>query len=247
MAHKQGKIIVARGVRFGYCKIPARIEAIPQTIINDRQKRECGRMNGFGLGGNYESESTLAEFYEVSRKTISQDHNKIKMLRLVVWMNVKGKPTCYWLKSNPKVQAAKYLEYEGKTMVNPAYTCNLEVTGGVTSAGHKGVTSASHNLDRINKDISAALPTPAERQARRLKEKEELRLAERDAAIRREWEKLMPPRQRGDWAEIGRRIDVFQKLHEPVIKLMEGGLSAAEAVRKVFDENREMVTGGKQK
>ncbi len=246
MAQKHGKILIARGLQFGYVKIPAEIEAIPQGILNDRQKRECGRINGFGKDGDYESDSTLAKYYGVSRRTIWEDHRQIERLRLVVWMKVKGKPTCYWLRCNPKLQAEKYLEYDNKRMANPAYTCEAHFTGGVKPTSQVPVKSTSHNYYKINKTISAASPSPAEVRAQRLKEEEERRLAKLDTAIRAEWKKVLPPVRRDDWAEHKRRAGVMSLLNEQVIEGIESGLSVAEAVQRAYNENLELVNGGKR-
>ncbi len=247
MAQKQGKILIARGIRYGYCKIPAEIEAIPAEVLNDRQKRMCGRINGFGLGGGYESGSTLAEYYEVSRWTIVQDHKQLRKLRLVVWMDVKGKPTCYWLRSNPKVQREEYLEYEDKKLKNPTYTCKVHLTGGVRSGRQGGVRSARQDYYRINKTISAASPSPAEVRAQRLKEKEERSLAKLDTEIRNEVWKRLPPLKPGDWVERKRRLDVLVKVGPEIKAWINSGLSVAEAVDRIFEQNLELMTGGKQK
>lgn len=247
MATKHGKILIARGLQFGYVKIPAEIEAIPQGILNDRQKRECGRINGFGKDGDYESDSTLAEYYGVSRRTIWEDHRQIERLRLVVWMKVKGKPTCYWLRCNPKLQAEKYLEYDNKRMANPAYTCEAHFTGGVKPTSQVPVKSTSHNYYKINKTISAASPSPAEVRAQRLKEEAERRLAKLDTEIRNEVWKRLPLLKPGDWGERKRRLDVLVEVGPEIKAWINSGLSVAEAVDRIFEQNLELMTGGKQK
>ena len=247
MAQKQGKLLKARGLRFGYCKIPAQIEMIPPELLNDRQKRMCGRINGFAVEGNYESDSTLAAYYGVSRWTIVQDHKQIEKLRLVVWKKSKGKATCYWLRCNPKVQAAEYLGEGKRRMKNPAYTCKVSPTGGVRSTLQVPVRSAQHNYYRINKNISAASPSPAEVRAQRLKEEAEKRLAELDTAIRSEVWKRLPPLKPGDWVERKRRLDVLVEVGPEIKAWINSGLSIAEAVDRIFEQNLELMTGGKQK
>lgn len=235
-----------RKLKFRGLWIPREIERIPEEVLCSRQKRLCGRISSFGVKGLFESESTLGSYFGVSRYTIMRDIKRLKKLRLIMWLKIHGETTCMWLRCNTKVQEAEYLGEGKKRMKNPAYTCGAGATGGVAQAQQVPVAPAQHNYNKSITTTSAALPLPAVEQARRLKEKEERQKAVLDTEIRKEFEKRMPIWKPGNWEEAKRRAEVFTKLKPVVIEGIEAGLSVVEAVDRVFNENEELILGGKR-
>lgn len=227
--------------------IPAEISRIPRQRLSWLGKMIAGRIYRYREKGCYESKSTLAKEFQISRSEVIKAVQQLKVLRVITFITAKGRPDCMWLRCDSKVQEQEWLYYRGKKRKNPAYTCRENPTGGVGKTLQGPVGKTLPNNKKIIRTTGAASPLPAVEQARRLKEKEERQQAELDVVIRKEWQKLLPPRKKQDWAELSRRLNVCQKLDGKVKELMDGGLGVAEAVKRVYSENMELVTGGKRK
>lgn len=234
MAHKEGKLLKARGLDFGYCHIPAEIEIIPEHILCSLGKRMCGRYNGWGAEGDFEGKAKLAKYYGVSGSTIERVRRRIRLLKLVVWIETKGKTTRYWLRCNPEVKAKQYLEHEEKKMANPAYTPIKSDGGGVSKLTGVPSSNMTANYNKINRSISAASPKPAEQQARRLKEQEEKKQIYLLGKIRAEIARQLPLKRAIGIAEIGQRAVLMIKLVELAEPKVKAGMKTEIAVREAI-------------
>lgn len=245
------------GLTPGFVVIIAEIKAIPKRVLSSTGKLWYGHVFGFGIAGCWESQTKHARMYEVSDRTVMRWSRTMEELGEILRLNLKGNWGCVWALRNPEVQKMKFLEHEGIKVRNPAYIGatsdeipptrvsgeTRHVSRGRPDMGvYEPPTWVSGNYDKRKKSITAAEPLPADGQAQRLK-KEELRLAERDTAIRGEFERRLPQREHGDLKEAGRRAVVYATMNPKVVELMSGGLKMAEAVEKVYDENKKLIDG----
>lgn len=226
--------------------IPPEISRIPRERLCWLGKMIAGRIYRYRVKGCYESKPTIAKAFGVSLSPVIQAVRQLKAVRVITFITAKGRPDCMWLRCDPKVQAEEWLYYRGKKRKNPAYTPVENDRGGVSKTIGVPLSKTTPNNKKIIRTTGAASPLLAVEQARRLQEDEDKRLAVLDTAIRAEFRKRMKPVRQGDWLERKRRADVFMELTEPVKELMTGGLGIVEAVDRVFEENRELITGGKK-
>jgi len=241
----------------GYIIIPAEIEALPKKVLSSTGKRWYGHVYSFGIKGCWESQTKHARKYEVTDRTVIRWSRVLEGLAEILRLNLRGNWGCVWALRHPEVQKLKFLEHEGIKVRNPAYNGvsgeerpPTWVSGdprhalqGTPDMGmYKPPTWMSDNYYRTKKLTSAAEPLPAEGQAQRLKE-EELRRAERDTAIRAEFDRRMTKRRPGDLKEAARRADVCGKMNPKVVELNKGGMSISGAVERVYNENRKLIDG----
>lgn len=238
MGQKQNKVRMARGLRFGYEKIPAELVMIPEAILSSRGKRLCGHIGSYGVKGCFESKATLGRYFGVSRWTMIRLVKQLKMLRLIVWVNTNGVPGCMWLRVNPKVQAAEVLIYRGRSIKNPAFTCSKSATGPVAPAPQGPVALAPHNYDKTNKNTTAASPSPDEVRAQRLKEAEELRRQVLDSELRTRIVGRLPASNFADPEQVQRRHELILAMINRGEELVAAGMSIDEAVEEMFNETR---------
>ncbi len=236
MVKTESKIRMARGMRFGYVKIPAEVEMIPEAILGSRGKRLCGHIGSFGVMGCYQSKATLGRYFGVSRRTIIRLVKRLKMLQLIVWVDTNGVPGCMWLRCLPKVQQVEWLSYRGLSVRNPACTCDKFVTGGVSPMSQVPGAPVSQDYNMTNKPTSDASPSPAERQAQHRREEEANRRTLIQSQLRAKAVERLP---RADFVS----SEMMKWRHEKILQVMNqglelvlGGMSVDDAVEAVFNE-----------
>ncbi len=244
MAKTESKIRMARGLRFGYEKIPAEIVMIPEKILSSMGKRLCGHIGSFGEKGCYQSKATLGRYFGVSRRTIIRLVNQLKMLRLIVWVDINGVPGCMWLRCNPKMQAAEWLNYRGRTIENPACTCDKFVTGGVTPMSQVPGAPVSQDYYKTNKNTTAASLSPDEAQAQRREKAEADAWRKAQSHIRVEVVQHLPLVSAVDLEAKLRQILAIAEFEEKAEELVRDGMSVDKAVKKVLGKKYVKVREG---
>ncbi len=245
------------GLTTGFIIIPAEIRRIPESIFSARGHEWYGYVFGFGANGCFESEPKQARKCGVSDRTIRSWSRVMERFGEMLRLNYKGNWGCVWALRNPEVRKLKYLEHNEIRVLNPSYVKDWSISqdrkwasahtgNGLPARPEMGFQEhrkwVSGDYYKTKKLISAAEPLPADGQAQRLKE-EELRLAERDTAIRAEFERRLPPRKHGDLKEAARRADVYEQVNPMVVELNKGGMSINGAVEKVYNENKKLIDG----
>lgn len=245
------------GLTPGYIVIPAEIRRIPERLFSARGHEWYGYVFGFGAKGCFESEPKQAIKCGVTDRTIRSWSRVMERFGEMFRLNYKGNWGCVWALRHPEVRKLKFLEHNRIKVQNPAYIKDWSsIQDRKWASGHTGNGLparpemgfqehrkwVSGNDYTRSKLITAAEPLPADGQAQRLKE-EELRLAERDTAIRGEFERRLRQRLHGDFREAARRADVYEKMNPKVVEGIESGLSIAEAVEKVYNENKKLIDG----
>ncbi len=244
MAKTESKIRMARGLRFGYEKIPAEIVMIPEDILGSMGKRLCGHIGSFGAKGCYQSKATLGRYFGVSRWTMIRLVKQLKVLRLIVWMEKTTVPGCMWLRCNPKMQAAEVLVYRGRTMKNPVFTCSKLATSGVAAAQQALVAPAPHNLYNTNKNTTAASLSPDEAQAQRREKAEADAWLRTQSHIRVEVVQHLPLVSVVDLEAKLRQILAIAEFEEKAEELVRDGMSVDKAVKKVLGKKYVKVREG---
>ncbi len=234
MAKAESKIRMARGLRFGYEKIPAEVTMIPEAVLGSMGKRLCGHIGSFGVNGCYQSKVTLGRYFGVSRWTMIRLVKQLKMLRLIVWVQTNGVPGCMWLRVNPKVQAAEVLFYRGRSVKNPACTCSKPATAPVANAPQAPVANAPHNYNKTNKNTTAASLSPDEAQAQRREKAEADAQSRTQSHIRVEIVQHLPLVSVVDLGAKQRQILVIAEFEEKAEELVRDGMSVDDAVKKVL-------------
>ncbi|MBA7485397.1 hypothetical protein ES707_20943 [subsurface metagenome] len=236
MSQRRSTVRTARGMRFGYVKIPAEVEMIPEDILSSQGKRLCGYAGSFGVKGCYQSKATLGRYFGVSRWTMIRLVKRLKELRLIVWMGKTTVPGCMWLRCNPKVQAAEWLVYRGRSIRNPAFTCSKPATSGVAAAQQALVAAALHNNNRTKRTTTAASLSPDEVQARQRKKEE----ADARRGIQSQlWAKIaeripLPPT--GDKEAMERRSELITAMVHRGEELVAAGVDVDNAAETAFNE-----------
>ena len=101
--------------------IPKEILSISPDELSWLGKLVCGKIGSYGAKGCYESNRTMARFFGVSLRAVEYVAAQIRSLHLTYSIEIRGRPTCYWLRCSPKVQAAEVLLYKHITRPNPGH------------------------------------------------------------------------------------------------------------------------------
>ncbi len=234
MAKTTGRIKMARGMRFGYEKIPAEVVMIPEDILCSRGKRLCGYIGSFGVKGCYQSKTTLGRYFGVSRRTMIRLVKRVKELRRIIWVDMNGVPGCMWLRCDPRVQAAERLFYRGRSIKNPACTCDKSVTGGVAPMSQVPGAPVSQDNNRTKRTTTAASLSPAEVQARQRKKEEADARCGIQSNIRAEIVRHSQPVPAEDLEAKERRLPAIAEFEGKAEELVQDGISVDDAVRKVL-------------
>ncbi len=243
MAKTTGRIKTARGMRFGYEKIPAEVVMIPEDILSSQGKRLCGYIGSFGVKGCYQSKATLGRYFGVSRWTMIRLVKRVKELRQIVWVGFKNQPGCMWLRSSPKVQAAERLIYRGRSIQNPAFCCSKPATAAVAAAQQRAVAAAQQNNNKTSTTTTAASLSPDEVQARRRAEEKEEQRARLQSQIRAKIVERLPSPPTGDKEAMERRYELITAMTHRGEELVAAGVDVDDVAETAFNEADSIPSG----
>ncbi len=230
---KRRKPKVKRSITKGVW-VPQEILSVSPDQLSWLGKLVCGRIYSYGAKGCYESNATLARYFGVSLRQMERAAAQIRSLPLTYSIKVRGRPTCYWLRCSPRVQAAERLEYRGRSKRNPAYTPDRNVGGGRTEMSGVPPTETADNIISTSKTTGAASPSPADGQAQRRQKEEADALSEIWSQLRAEIVKHLPFVSVLDREAKTHQLAAIARLKEKAEELVRGGMSADDVVKKVL-------------
>ncbi len=214
--------------------VPQEILSISPDQLSWLGKLVCGRIYGYGAKGCYESNATLARFFGVSVRSIVYAMEQIRSLPLTYSIKLRGRPTCYWLRCSPKVQAAERLVYRGRSKRNPGYDLRKYCVGGTQKTAEGGTQETADNSIITSKTTGAASPSPADGQAQRRQEEEAVAQSRFQSHIWAEIVRHLPFVSVLDGEVKTHQLTAITKFKDKAEELVRGGMSADDAVKKVL-------------
>ncbi len=226
----------ARTLEPGGLWIPPEISRIPRERLCWLGKMIAGRIYRYREKGCYESKSTLAKEFQISRSEVIRAVQQLKVTRAITFITAKGRPDCMWLRCDKKVQAEEWLYYRGKRRRNPAYTCRENPTGGAGKTQQVPVGKTLHNNKKSIRTITAASPSPADGQARRQEKEKAERRTLIQSQLRVKAVKRLP---RPDFANpklMKWRHETIRQVLRLGYELVLGGMRVDDAFEAVFNK-----------
>jgi hypothetical protein len=112
-AGRQGKEVQER-----YLKVPYSILNMPQ--IGLAEKLLLAHIHSFGVRGCWEANTTLADMFFVTPRTITSWIGNLKKAGCILWLHPKGRYRTIWSRLHSEVRAATTLPYMGRSIPKAA-------------------------------------------------------------------------------------------------------------------------------
>ncbi len=112
-----------------YVKVPCSLINLPRSELDFGPKWLLAHIYSFGTCGCWQSNETLAKFFDVSPRTISLWVGRLKKGRYILWIDPKGMQRTVWAKEHPEVKSAQTLVCRGNRVLKSVIAASNDNIG----------------------------------------------------------------------------------------------------------------------